>query len=313
MVIGFAQNSVEQEFNCSLNNKDLGFIIKNTGEQWQLVNIQTLNVIVPGDVITKPVIVYEKENDSFSTMLANAVQDSTLLQKDVDSVIVAPKETIKQLTETPNENAGTIESVNSNNDAPIVRSTIKRKLRKNNKEGMEMIYIDDNGEVKDTIRILIPADNLVKKTEEIETTDPVIVTPEKSDKPKDDSENPVYIVTEEEKLIIKEANESVDRSMPNSDCKNLATDEDFLKLRKKMVAEGNDEDMIKAAGKLFKTKCFTTDHIKNLSVLFLKDESKYMFFDAAYPFVSDTHLYSALEKQLSDTYYITRFRALINK
>lgn len=80
-----------------------------------------------------------------------------------------------------------------------------------------------------------------------------------------------------------------------------------------MVAENSDEDMIKAARKIFKTKCFTTEQIKNLSLLFLKDESKYMFFDIAYPFVSDSDVYSTLEKQLSDAYYITRFRAMIHK
>ena len=101
--------------------------------------------------------------------------------------------------------------------------------------------------------------------------------------------------------------------MINSDCKSFATDEDFLKIRKKMVAENNDEDMIRVARKYFKTKCFITEQIKNLSVLFLKDEGKYMFFDAAYPFASDSDLYYTLEKQLSDTYYITRFRAMIHK
>ena len=101
--------------------------------------------------------------------------------------------------------------------------------------------------------------------------------------------------------------------MINSDCKSFATDDDYLKIMKKMVAENNDEDMIRAARKIFKDKCFTTEQIKNLSVLFLKDEGKYMFFDAAYPFVSDSDLYATLEKQLSDNYYITRFRAMIHK
>ena len=62
LVLGFPETTVEQEFNCSINKKDVGFIIKNAGDkQWQLLNVQTNNVIVPGDVITKPVIIYEKE------------------------------------------------------------------------------------------------------------------------------------------------------------------------------------------------------------------------------------------------------------
>ncbi len=99
--------------------------------------------------------------------------------------------------------------------------------------------------------------------------------------------------------------------MINSDCKSQATDDDFLKLRKKMAAVDKEEEMIGAAKKYFKTKCFTTDQIKNLSVLFLKDAGKYNFFDLAYQFVSDSHNFSILEGQLTETYFINRFKAMI--
>ena len=494
LVIGFPESNYEQEFNCSIKNKDVGFIIKNVGEkQWQLLNLQTMNVIIPGDVITKQAITYEKETDSFSTMLANAVHDSTILRKDVakeiftkksndqnqkdtantiasnsdvaiskpdntlmsdsgkkdiaketlpekpnvqnqkdtvntispntdvaiskpdntlmsdsgkkdivketlpeksnelnqkdttqsiisnsdvaiskpgnilknDSIIksdvakeivpeksndhiqdtaqtivsnsdvavtksgkkkkpkkynkalqdsaIAQKQIVKEvIPEKISENKDTAQSMNSNNDVALLRSVIKRKLKKTNKDGIEMIYVDDNGDTKDTIRILIPSDK--KKNEEIKTTEPVVSAPtiQQDDKPKENKAE--YKISEQEKEIIKEANKEVLKpAMINSDCKNFATDEDFLKIRKKMVAENNDEDMIRAARKIFKTKCFTTEQIKNLSALFLKDEGKYMFFDAAYPFVSDSEMYSTLENQLSDNYYITRFRAMIHK
>ena len=73
--------------------------------------------------------------------------------------------------------------------------------------------------------------------------------------------------------------------MINSDCKAVASDDDFLKLRKKMAAEDNDDDMITLAKKVFKAKCFTVEQVKNLSVLFLKDAGRYAFFDMTYPFV----------------------------
>jgi hypothetical protein len=494
LVIGFPESNYEQEFNCSIKNKDIGFIIKNVGEkQSQLLNLQTMNVIIPGDVITKQAITYEKETDSFSTMLANAVHDSTILRKDVakeiftkksndqnqkdtantiasnsdvaiskpdntlmsdsgkkdiaketlpekpnvqnqkdtvntispntdvaiskpdntlmsdsgkkdivketlpeksnelnqkdttqsiisnsdvaiskpgnilknDSIIksdvakeivpeksndhiqdtaqtivsnsdvavtksgkkkkpkkynkalqdsaIAQKQIVKEvIPEKISENKDTAQSMNSNNDVALLRSVIKRKLKKTNKDGIEMIYVDDNGDTKDTIRILIPSDK--KKNEEIKTTEPVVSAPtiQQDDKPKENKAE--YKISEQEKEIIKEANKEVLKpAMINSDCKDFATDENFLKIRKKMVAENNDEDMIRAARKIFKTKCFTTEQIKNLSALFLKDEGKYMFFDAAYPFVSDSEMYSTLENQLSDNYYITRFRAMIHK
>ena len=403
LVIGFPESNFEEGFNCSIKNKDLGFIIKNAGEKkWQLLNVQTLNVIIPGDVITKPVDTYEKETDPFSTMLANVVHDSTILRKDVNKEILAEKskdpnqkdsannvvaisdgttskqdntllndsakkdiskevtsvvpdkkeqkDTIKTIVPNTdvaitkpdntvmlnsskkdiakeilpeksiidvNKNKDTVQSNTTSNDAALIRSVIKRKLKKSSKDGIEMIYVDDYGNTKDTIRIFIPSDKKKQDDGEIKTTEPVVTIPvTQPDNKQNVNDKPDDKISVPEKEIIKPTVKEpvfINSPMINSDCKNFASDEDFLKIRKKMVAENNDDDMIKAAKKIFKTKCFTTEQIKNLSVLFLKDEGKYMFFDAAYPFASDSDLYYSLEKQLSDAYYITRFKAMIRK
>ncbi len=97
----------------------------------------------------------------------------------------------------------------------------------------------------------------------------------------------------------------------NSDCKANATEEDFLKARRKMVAEDNDDDMVDAVKKIFKQKCFTVEQIKNLSVLLLNDAGKYKLFDAAYPFTSDTQNFATLQFILKDEYFINRFKAMI--
>ena len=99
--------------------------------------------------------------------------------------------------------------------------------------------------------------------------------------------------------------------MINSDCKTVASEDDFMKTRKKMTAQKSDDDMVNAAKKLFKQKCYSTAQVKNLSVLFLKDEGKYKFFDAIYPFVYDSREFRQLESQLSEEYYISRFRSMI--
>ncbi len=99
----------------------------------------------------------------------------------------------------------------------------------------------------------------------------------------------------------------------NSDCISNATDEDFLKLRKKMAAATTDENMVEIAKKVLKQKCFSTGQIKNLAVLFLNDKDRYSFFDLAYPFVWDSYNYSSLENQLTDPYFNNRFKAMIRK
>lgn len=105
----------------------------------------------------------------------------------------------------------------------------------------------------------------------------------------------------------------VTSSEVNSDCKSFATNEDFLKLRKKMASENRNEKMIQVARKFFKAKCYSTEQVKDLSYLFLTDEGKYMFFDAAYPFTSDSDQFGQLESQFSDEYFLNRFRALLRK
>lgn len=115
------------------------------------------------------------------------------------------------------------------------------------------------------------------------------------------------------KRVVENSSEQATNStlMINSDCKTKALEEDFLKLRKKMASAKSEEDMLASAKKTFKSKCFTTDQVKNLGVLFLKDSDRYNFFDVAYPFVSDTNNYKQLEDQLTDAYYKSRFHAMI--
>lgn len=78
-----------------------------------------------------------------------------------------------------------------------------------------------------------------------------------------------------------------------------------------MAAQKSDENMIVIARKTFVSKCFSTEQVKNLSSLFLKDEGCYNFFDAAYPHVNDTQNFQTLVSRLTDEYYINRFKAMI--
>ena len=80
-----------------------------------------------------------------------------------------------------------------------------------------------------------------------------------------------------------------------------------------MAGESTNDGMIKIAKKFFRSQCFSTEQIKNLSFLFLNDEGKYQFFDSAYAFTSDSSQYLILQSQLKDTYYVNRFKAMIHK
>jgi hypothetical protein len=79
-----------------------------------------------------------------------------------------------------------------------------------------------------------------------------------------------------------------------------------------MAAAEGDDDMISQAKKYFKLKCFSVPQIKNLGALFLNDESKYNFFDAAYKYATDKTAFATLETELKDPYFINRFKAMLH-
>lgn len=228
-----------------------------------------------------------------------------------------------------------------------IKSTVNLFAANENAEGWDYIYIDGEKtgkqdtisifiaknkveikpvikteqEVKDTIKketitepkfIEIITDTVKKETvapviEPIKTDSVVIEAPKEIIK----QEAPV-VKTQPEPLPPKETvKESIKAVMVNTDCKNMAADKDFITLRKKMAAEENDDDMVAAARKVFKTKCFTSEQVKNLCVLFLKDDGRYKFLDAAYPYVYDTDNFKQLSSLLTEEYYINRFKAMI--
>jgi len=177
------------------------------------------------------------------------------------------------------------------NTVEYKKSIVKLRSESSTTVGIGLVFIDILSDDKaDTIRILIPAE--IKKTLPVEG---------KQEEKKFLDIPPVDSVQKETaKAFIK-----------SNTCKEVATEDDFFKLRKKMVAESKDDDMISEAKKLFRTRCFTSTQIKNLSTLFLTDESKYKFFDAAYQFVSDVENFPSLQSELKDEYFINRFKAML--
>ena len=314
LIIGFPKNVMpEQSFNCTIDKRDLGFLVKNFGEKgWGLYNLQSQDVTMAGDVLIKKNSTSKKKSDDpFSNMLANVVHDSTINQKDEvaeepkkveaeNSKSVAPEVLVVQTNSTMNKEAG----------ASIITRTFKKK----NKDGLEFIYVDQFENRQDTIHVFMPVEKPEKK-KLVDTIKVTAIKPELQPLQKEQEVLPkqTQIDTTVETTSIKpESKKKEEVMMINSDCKFVASDDDFRKLRKKMAAENNEDDMLTVAKKTFKSKCFTTEQVKNLSPLFLKDGGKYAFFEIAYPFVSDSG-FDSLESQLTDPYYLNRFRAMVHK
>jgi hypothetical protein len=102
-------------------------------------------------------------------------------------------------------------------------------------------------------------------------------------------------------------------SLPSSskDCKQVADDDVFIRLRKKMAGRRTEAQMIEEVIKGCKQTCYTTLQIGQLSGLLMSDEMRYRFFDAALKCVVDPGAYASLGKYIQDPYYKKRFDALI--
>jgi hypothetical protein len=235
-------------------------------------------------------------------------------------------------------------------DTPALDRTVINSITKHEivttAEGLSITYIDSSfGGTADTINIFMPAapvqiDTVIKKDKEDSFPQPDLpVAAVEGQKTNNDPPQQSTVDTQSGKALAKESTTkfleidlpaeqaktdsggitkggtskplTANALMINSDCKTIASEEDFMKLRKKIASARSVEEMIASAKKTFRLKCFTTDQVKNLGVLFLKDADRYNFFDISYPFVSDSYNFKMLEDQLTDTYYKTRFQAMI--
>ncbi|MBC7872526.1 MAG: hypothetical protein H7Y01_00945 [Ferruginibacter sp.] len=229
-----------------------------------------------------------KQVDEKAEMVSKPAETTALpLEKKEET-----KATIKEQPVIPTEETKVAESYKA--------SQIKKWAESATSDGFGMVFID--GE-KDTIRLVIPNPkpvvNVIKEEPKEEKKFLDIST---------EAQTKVEISTD-----VKPVNNEppVEKTVFINKCSDLATEGDFLKLRKRMAAGDNDDEMISEAKKYFKTKCFNTAQIKNLAALFLNDEGKYRFFEASYKYVSDLEAFNSLQAELKDEYYAGRFKAML--
>lgn len=331
--IGFAKNAFpEQSFQYKIGKKDLGFNLKNFGEKgWGLFDLQSLQVVMAVTSNTNEVA------KAISERTAPKEEDEPLIsftkkKRDIATVLVQTEVPTNRLTNQPEvksekptdfevkpDNA-VAESTENNNIPADAQTALKHadivKVSEiKEADGVHLTYAEVNGEKQDTINVIVPSDEALSKTENNSSSD----TPTKPDESEigrateKDSVEFLDITTGSEKDI-KQGNVATENSITsitNSNCKNIATDEDYARLRRKMAMETTDEKMIKEAKKIYRNKCFTTSQIKRLSTLFLSDEGRYDFFNASYNSVADVSQYSTLESEFIDPAFVTRFKTLL--
>jgi Domain of unknown function (DUF4476) len=322
--IGFPKNEwPQQSIMLRIDKKDAGYALKNFGDKgWGLFNLQTMEVIMAKNANVKADAntITITDDDPFTQVLSDVVNTPDLKKKTLtEPPAIVKKEEPKKEQPVPVAPPAKDEST-AKTEMPAKTNEVKQSVRlllnnKNNK-GREMIYIDEAG--NDTIRIFIPVVESLVSTSTKVTDNKALKPGEKFmdielQNPNARADSAKQPATADLPVVKESPGNTKAVSMVNSDCKANASENDFMKLRRKMAAAKTDEDMVNVSRKAFKSKCYSTSQVKNLSVLFLNDEGRYQFFDAAYPFVYDTGNFSSLEQQLTDPYYITRFQAMIRQ
>ncbi len=345
--IGFPKNEYPVENIPVTVNGDAGYALKNFGSKgWGLFDMQTMTTLTAGNKNTN---VAESNNDNgFINVLAEASGAPELKTPAKSTTAPATTSTTTaQVTKTKKPEPEVVKTPEEPIAIDASRNGITKISTKLEKAGRSATYISFENSKLDTIDIFIPyASN--KKTEEIKAEaiapaqkEVVLAEPVKQQaqtKPAKETTTAPVQNADSRFLDIEmqnpntpasaQVNTNVSTPKPpttlapivessgipsfNSDCKAIATNDDFLKIRKKMAGEADADGMLKEARKLFKNKCYSTEQIKNLSVLFLSERGKYDFFDEAYRYVHDPQQYPVLQSELTEDYYIKRFQALIN-
>lgn len=100
------------------------------------------------------------------------------------------------------------------------------------------------------------------------------------------------------------------QEMKASACLEIADDKYFFQLRKNMASAQSDKKMLEWAKVFCRQKCFYTAQIRNLAILFLKDESRIKFFEFAYAAVVDKNNFSSLKTTLTEQKSVDQFNNL---
>ena len=359
--VGFPKSNLpEQKFQCTINNGDKGYLVKNFSDRgWGLYDLQSSAIVYSGAggetktnnsglITSQPVT-----DDPFANMLSKVTQDST-----VKNVTVRKEE--KVIADTPKPSTVTApvvikQQVNDSvkvqivqqpvkvTEAPVTvpepvwvapsKSTVQQLKKFDSYEGSDFVFEIVTGEgIRDTVRLFIAKDTVIRdtiqptvvnsgiKTDTIQVireekkepvSEPIITKEEKKEKIPEQVAKIEEPKKEEVKPQVIAEQKTEPRPLPNSNCTSTATEDDFMKLRRKMASESKDEAMINVAKKVFHVKCFSTAQIKNLAVLFLNDEGRYRFYDAAMLYVTDFSNFKSLGETIQDDYYKKRFLALL--
>ena len=287
------EKPVEKKTETAAVNTEKKEEVKNDSKEI----VPTKQEEIKKEIIVAPVILNDKPKVDSPVVKEQVQESNTAAQLKEDSVAAAKikeKEELLKAEELRKQDSIEKAKAQTMTEVEYKKSIVKLRSESSTTAGIGLVFLDMlSDEVADTIRILIPPHTEKQTAAESKPEEKKFL-----DIPPADS---LQKATEKKEVI------------KSNNCKATASEDDFFKLRKKMAAGSSDDAMVTEAKKGFKAKCFSTLQVKNLSALFLTDESKYKFFDAAYQYVSDLENFSSLQSELKDEYFVNRFKAMLRQ
>lgn len=276
MTIGFPGDARPREYAIMLQH-DAGYMLRKTNSgNWALTDLADPLKMIPVPDST-PTNTSSSTQGSLSDLLSQVVGDTELAkEKKSDSAVEEKSGEAATMTLQPET------SIDKKSSKPQLVQTISRQA---GPTGWNALYIVQNADKEDTVSVLIEAPS------------EMAIEAQPARGQKDSS--------------ITTAQTKVDAPVKPNTCKTVAGMTEFLRLRKLMAAQQTEEAMTEQARKFMRNTCISTDQAKRLSDLYLTEKERYAFFDLVYPNITDPDRFPELEKQLTDTYYINRFRAML--
>ncbi len=316
--LGFPKNAwPSSSYSLEIESKDLGFQLKKIDTlTWALYNIQTSDLLSPVEVNKVSTQIIETSTDEFTNILAEVSNTPSVKQKKINtesnSTILAPSIDSSSIAK---DNSVLIKDniTNDSNAAEIigVRVPVQSKpvVVKEKKEKKSKVRLEPSNVKQDFSFLDSTGRSLTYTIKDGDKEDHVVVfisyeKPLVFPKVEPDSIIPVVI----EQIITPENSQTQVQQVIR--CSASAEEKDFIKLRRKMTQEDNEEKMIEVAEKSFKDKCYSTDQVRYLAVLFINEDNRLAFIRMSVNYISDLSMFGTLQQLFNTDKNINSFKEI---
>jgi hypothetical protein len=317
--IGFPKNKWKSsKYSIELSENDIYLSFKQVDSTtWGLYDKQTNLVYIPEE-INQPAKM-DTSKDPFSVMLAEVSDNPTILQQKKREVQIstALNQDTASLSLTQQNDIQTREievkeiPLTSNNAIAAQKENQKNKSKKIDRTmylidstGISMGYEITEGDSSEKVVLFIP-----KQQEMPEAETKTSAGKKKRKKQQEQVVANEEVLTKVNDIEIKETETKPLR------CADLATEADFRMIRKRLASEDDEETMVVVADTSMgnSKKCFSSEQVKNLAVLFLNDRIRFQFVESAIIHLSDFGNASVLVSLFQDDEKRKKIKETIEK